>query len=206
MTKILVFGDSVAWGAFDEEGGWVDRLKKNYIKEYKDKKVQIYNLGASGADSNGILKYLKLDIERLVKLVEIEKEKLIILFSIGKNDPYYINTKDKVNISPLEFENNIENIIKIAKQYSNRIIFTGLIGVNNDLTQPRSRDEFWDNKDMVKYNNIIQNICEKNNVHFIPLINFLNLKQDLKDGLHPNTKGHKKIYERVKEFLENKII
>jgi lysophospholipase L1-like esterase len=28
MVKILVFGDSIAWGAFDlEKGGWVEKIK-----------------------------------------------------------------------------------------------------------------------------------------------------------------------------------
>ena len=30
---------------------------------------------------------------------------------------------------------------------------------------------------------------------------------DLPDGLHPNTEGHKKMFERIKDFLvENKLI
>jgi len=28
MVNILVFGDSITYGAWDEEGGWVQRLRK----------------------------------------------------------------------------------------------------------------------------------------------------------------------------------
>ncbi|MCK5416236.1 hypothetical protein KAI92_02295 [Candidatus Parcubacteria bacterium] len=48
MKKILVFGDSIAWGAFDcDYGGWVERLKIKYLKTYKKEGLGVYNLSIS---------------------------------------------------------------------------------------------------------------------------------------------------------------
>jgi lysophospholipase L1-like esterase len=49
-------------------------------------------------------------------------------------------------------------------------------------------------------------MCEKENLYFIDMFDLLK-KNDLEDGLHPNAKGHEKIFEKVKDYLiENKII
>ncbi|MBP9816303.1 SGNH/GDSL hydrolase family protein, partial [Candidatus Woesebacteria bacterium] len=51
MDKILVFGDSIAYGKWDSKGGWVARLR-NYIDTTynlnKEGNVQVYNLGIPG--------------------------------------------------------------------------------------------------------------------------------------------------------------
>ena len=207
MVKILVFGDSISWGAFDKEkGGWVERLKSFYLKDYEKNKVAIYNLGTSGSDTNGTLKYLEYDIKRLIELVEINTKDLILLFSIGSNDPYYTNTKNNINIKQSQFIKNIEKIIEIGKKHTNKIVFTGLMKVDDNLTQPWTANEFWDNQDIIEYDKIIENICKEQNIDFIPLINLLNIENDLEDGLHPNSKGHTKIYNCVKKYLEKNIL
>ncbi len=59
--KILIFGDSIAYEAWDREDGWVTRLRK-----FVDDKIlsapeednyyhHIYNLGISGDTSTGVL-------------------------------------------------------------------------------------------------------------------------------------------------------
>jgi len=53
---------------------------------------------------------------------------------------------------------------------------------------------------------MISNICKEKNIHFVPMPKFL-LKEDLDDGLHPNSQGHEKISRTVETFLtENKIL
>ncbi|MCW8966211.1 MAG: hypothetical protein OQK82_05950 [Candidatus Pacearchaeota archaeon] len=59
-------------------------------------------------------------------------------------------------------------------------------------------------KSFIEYENILKEICKKENIQFIPLFDLLK-KEDLSDGMHPNTEGHKKIYEKVKQEL-NKIL
>ena len=54
MVQILIFGDSIAWGAWDKEGGWVQRLRKLIDeKNLSDPEFYclVYNLGVSGNKS-----------------------------------------------------------------------------------------------------------------------------------------------------------
>jgi len=204
MVKILVFGDSITWGAFDKEkGGWVERLKTYYLKSYKEIGVSIYNLGVSSNDTRGVLKFLEQDIN---KIQTIEQEEVTLLFSIGSNDPRYIKNKNNIFISESEFLENLKKIIEIGKKYSNKMIFTGLLKVDDNLTQPWTANEFWDNQDIIEYDKIIENVCKEKNIDFIPLIDLLDINKDLEDGLHPNSKGHIKIYETVKEYIEKNIL
>jgi len=198
MVKILVFGDSIAWGAFDnEKGGWVERLKTHFLQNYREQGVGIYNLSVSSNDSRGVLKFLESDIE---KINQIEKEDLILLFSIGSNDPRYIDEPKNIFISKKEFDENLQKIIDIAKKHSKNIIFTGLMKVDDKLTQPWNENEFWKNKDIKNYDSIISKKCTENKINFIPLFNIIN-ESDLSDGLHPNTKGHEKVFNNIKKQL-----
>ncbi|MGM5479948.1 MAG: SGNH/GDSL hydrolase family protein [Nanobdellota archaeon] len=198
MVKILVFGDSIAWGAFDnEKGGWVERLKTHFLQNYEDQGVGIYNFSVSSNDTRGVLDFLESDVH---KINQIEKEDLILLFSIGSNDLRYIDEPNNVFISKKEFDENLQKIIETAKKYSKNIIFTGLMKVDEKLTEPWNENEFWKNKDIKNYNNIISKKCIENKINFIPLFNLI-IRSDLSDGLHPNTKGHEKIFNHIKEQL-----
>ena len=54
MTRICVWGDSIAYGNDDVEGGWCDRLKR-YCNE-KDSNQSIYDVAISGDNTDKLLK------------------------------------------------------------------------------------------------------------------------------------------------------
>ena len=66
QKRILIFGDSIVYGAWDSEGGWVDRLKRDAHKLYFDTKgetkIQILNCGIGGETSRGLLKRVEQEI------------------------------------------------------------------------------------------------------------------------------------------------
>ena len=109
MVKILVFGDSIAWGAFDiKQGGWVERLKTFFLQNYSKKGIGVYNFAISSNDTIGVLEFLEADINKIDK---IESEDYILLFSIGSNDCRYIDEKNNVFVPQKEFEENLQKII-----------------------------------------------------------------------------------------------
>ncbi len=68
------------------------------------------------------------------------------------------------------------------------------------------RDIYYTNENIKNYKNTMKDICEKHNIPFLDIFGLLT-NEDLEDGLHPNSAGHKKIFEVVKDFLvQNKII
>lgn len=198
MAKVLIFGDSIAWGAFDlEQGGWVERLKTDYLATFKTEEVGIYNLAISNNDTRGVLYSLKREVGIFNV---IEPEKYIFLFSIGSNDSRYIDTKNNPFMPLDEFKRNILKIIKLSRKYSSKMMFTGLTKVDESLTRPWRENLYWENDDLKKYNDAIEEICKKESIDFIPLWELIT-KDDLPDGLHPNATGHKKIYNQVKKHL-----
>ncbi len=196
--SICVFGDSIVWGASDEEmGGWVERLRTLFLR---GNDIEVYNLGISGNNT-----------EKLIKRFEDEAKYRgadILIFSIGTNDSQYIESKNNPRVSLKKFKKNIEYLIKKSRKITNKIIFIGLIKVDESKTMPvpwSDEKKYYDNENILKYNSVISEVCLEKNVYFLDIYNFLN-NDDLDDGLHPNSNGHNKIFEKVRDYLNEKGI
>jgi lysophospholipase L1-like esterase len=209
MVHILIFGASITYGAWDIEGGWVQRLRKylNRDLDWRGRKFYLtYNLGISGDTTKELLERFEFETRQRTKS---NREK-IIMISIGMSDSSIKNDRNFVEIK--EFEENLKKLFEKAKKYTDNIIFVGLTPVDEAKTNPISWNEemFFKNTEIKKYSGKAKEICEKNKILFIELFDKLinkNSGEILKDGLHPNSEGHKMIYEIVKEFLiKNKII
>ncbi|MFH1401778.1 MAG: GDSL-type esterase/lipase family protein [Parcubacteria group bacterium] len=206
MSTICVLGDSIVWGAADSEGGgWVTRL---FIELGKNSEIDVYNLGVSGDKTPNILERFESETKARIE----EAEDVILIFAIGINDSYFIQSKNSFNIPPAEFRENIKKIIEGARAIAPKITFIGLTPVDESRTTPIpwDTDKSYKNENIKKYNEIIKSVCRDNSVHFIEIFNEW-IKSDyqslLEDGLHPNSEGHKKIFETVRDFLsKNKII
>lgn len=211
MSQILIFGDSIAYGAWDKEGGWAERLKifsnKKSIASKLEFYCAIYDLAVDGDTTENLLKRIEFEIRQRAR-----GEKIILLFAIGSNDSEIINLTDTLKVAPKKFSQNIEKIISISKKYSLEIIFSGLLPVDELKVDPIpwAADRSYKNNFIKKYNDIIKSICKENKIHFIELFDKfkkVDYKKLLEDGVHPSTKGHEKIFQIVKDYLiKNKII
>jgi len=209
MARILVFGDSISYGKWDHEiGGWVQRLsnfldKKNLSDPNFD--YTVYNLSISGDTTEEILERFELETKQRLK-----EERGIIIFAIGENDSQIID--NQIRIKPEKFRENIQRLINLAEKFSPKIIFIGLIPVEDSKVSPIpwAPDKSYNTETIKKYNEIIKEACKENDIYFIEIFEeFLktDYKKLLEDGAHPNASGHEKIYEIVKDSLiKNKII
>lgn len=196
MNKILIFGDSISWGAFDtEKGGWVERLKADLMGDHNLLFHAIYNFAVSGFTTQDVLDFFDQDIS---KIQRIDPTHPIILFFIGMND-----AQNSSGISLEQFKLNISRLHAKAKLHTPFIRFIGLIHVDEHLTVPFVMKNYWQNNTISQYDNVLREFCQINSVHFLSLIDILEIS-DFSDGVHPNSIGHKKIYESVKKFLEKK--
>jgi lysophospholipase L1-like esterase len=50
------------------------------------------------------------------------------------------------------------------------------------------------------YDRLIKNLAEKNLCQYISLLDKLNF-EDFSDGLHPNDKGHLKMFQEIKKYF-----
>jgi lysophospholipase L1-like esterase len=192
--NICVFGDSIVWGANDyEKAGWVERLKIYFLENTDD--VCVYNFGVSGDNSEDLLKRFSIE----AKL----RNPNAIIFAIGINDSQYLKTKDNPRMDAENFKSHLLDLVKNAEKFTDKIIFVGLTIVDKSKTMPISWDaiKYYDNENISRYNTAIKLFCEKRKIIFIDLTGLLN-NSDLDDGLHPNSKGHQKIFEKIKPFLE----
>jgi lysophospholipase L1-like esterase len=204
MTYILVFGDSIACGAWDSEGGWVSRLGT-----YLFKKHCVYNLGIPiDETTEKVLMRFKPETKARISL----KRGNIIIFEIGLNDSQVvINTREN-KTSFERFKRNIKTLIVQSQEFSKQIIFVGLTAVNESKVNPIPwvPDRAYKNKLIKKYNDTIKDICKSEKVYFVDVFEkFAKRGKDNldRDGVHPNSNGHKIIFETVRDFLiKNKVI
>lgn len=197
--NICVFGDSITWGASDnEKGGWVERLKSYYMKNRDDLRIRVYNLGMSGDDTDDLLK-------RFESEATIRKPNFII-FAIGINDSQYIWTKDNHRVSLDKFENNISELTKIARKITDKIMFIGLTRVDESRTMPTpwNTERYYDNESIEKYDAVIRKFSEKNRLDYISMKEIIKIA-DLEEGLHPNSEGHEKMFKAVLEAIDKSL-
>lgn len=198
IESIVIFGDSVGWGAWDEEkGGWVNRLWL-FVAKRKENYVEIYNQSISGGTTETILE--RFESESKIRSADA------LIFQAGGNDASYRHEPDNFLVQPEKFRENLKEIIKRAKKITDNVVFINFKNCDESKTMPVSWiDIYYTNENIKRYSRIMEDICLENKVLFLDagLID----DEDFDDGLHPNAEGHRKIFERAKDFLaENKWI
>ncbi|OGG26216.1 hypothetical protein A2960_04540 [Candidatus Gottesmanbacteria bacterium RIFCSPLOWO2_01_FULL_39_12b] len=194
--QIFVFGDSIAWGAWDTEGGWVTRIKKHVNERVVVSKFKNYDevidLGVSGNDTNNLLARFENELT-----ARLSGDALGIIFAIGTNDSFHM--------PPEQFTGNLKKLISLARKYTDKIVFVGLPPVNKaSLVQSETS---YTNDSIKKYNSLIINVCKKENLDFIGIFDEFaktEISKLIADGLHPNDKGHEIIAEVVEKHLHDK--
>jgi len=217
MTQILVFGDSIAYGAWDKEGGWVERLRKFLAEKTiadSNSYYLVYNLSISGDRIEWLLERFESEAQQRLEIIreEGEDEEVIFILAIRINDTKIAHINGESLVSAEQFQDNIQKLVNMAKKHSPNIVFIGLTSVDESkletFTAPLGYS--YKNKQIQIFNNIIKTVCTVSKVHFIDVFNEFNKKgyeKLLEDGLHPNSNGHQKIFELVKEFLvKNSIV
>lgn len=192
MKKILCFGDSNTFGfnpengkRYDEKTRWSGILKSTLSGKYEVIEAGCNNRTAfcdnpTGEEFTGIKaikKYLTEDIN-------------ILVLSIGLNDLQKI-----YNTNPIDYDEGIRNIIKIAKNTNPdiEIILTSPSVINENILKSYFAQLFDESaiKKSKELLNIYQNIANKTGCKFIDLEEVA--KASNIDGLHYSKEAHKKI-------------
>lgn len=200
--QLFCFGDSITLG---KSYGWVKKLEE-YLEETDSRREMptlVYNLGIAGEDSRRLLERFEKELD----VRDSDEAKKIAIFQIGINDAQFIKKKNATRIQKEEFKQNLEDIWYRANQKVDNIIFIGITPVVESKTDPVE----WDNnkafrtKNVREYEDKLFEFCQEKDVIFVELYDqFLengygNL---LRDGIHPNEKGHELIFQRVKQCLK----
>lgn len=199
--RICVFGDSIVSneGYFGYDN-WATIFQKYISKQNESNSV--FNLGISGEKTDGLLKRIETEIKA--------RKPNTIIIHIGSNDSGLF--KGKAYISKKESEQNIKDIIYICKKYTKKIIVTGLTPCVESKTTPTiwNKDEYFTNKQIKEYNDIIQKVCKNEGVYFLDIFNSFRIRKDLEklfdktDGVHPNKKGNIFFSKLIIDFGKSK--
>lgn len=197
--NILVFGDSIVYGLYDHDLlGWCNRLRK-YYDQNDQYTICTYNLGIPGETINDLIKRIEIELNS-----RLASDNIIVL-AVGINDSQYVDNIDRYNIN--EFYANVNKLLDIALKYSNKILYVGLTNVDDNRVKPVcfNKRKSYDNYKIIEYNKIIKKQCETKDIIFIDVFGLL-ANDDLKDGLHPNASGHEKLFNVIKNHLNNLIL
>lgn len=183
--NICVFGDSMAWGSWDPEGGgWVQRWRALVEKTRED--VTIYNVSINGDTTRDVLKRFDIEAEA--------RRPNVIIFALGYNDSATDLTTGVNQVSPEDFVKNINALLVKAKKYTDRIYWVGECLVDDTKTQPApfNLNLSYSQDSVTQYNILAKSAVVEAGSEYIDLSDTLTF-EDLDDGLHPNAKGHEKI-------------
>ncbi|MFH1405170.1 MAG: GDSL-type esterase/lipase family protein [Patescibacteria group bacterium] len=196
--RIIIFGASITHGVSDtKNGGWAETLRREVEKEEGGYGISVYNMGVSAETTETLLKRFK------PETIARQKDDMIIIFAIGTNDPAFLENKQGVWVEEDLYKKNIKKLLEQAKEFSNKIMFVGLTPIDEKLTQPMGarNNTYYYKKETKKYNDFLESFCKKNKIPFVELYNSFPSLELLDDGLHPNTEGHKFIYNKVEQKL-----
>lgn len=212
ITNVLIFGDSIGYGQWDEKGGWVQRFRaemdQRLFHQKPETHYKVYNLSVTGETTDKMLKRFESEVRARIK----NTGEAIIIFNAGVNDSAFSTSKDGFQVNPENFEKNIIKLLEQTSKIATRVVFVGPTPVDEEKTIPLSHepDLSLSNEQIRKYNEIIKNVCLSNKITFIDLLEDLetfNTDEFLFDGLHPNSTGHELILNKViNGLLTNEII
>ncbi len=197
--RILVFGDSIAFGGYDTKGGWVDRIKHVFLEEHVNgaDRINILNFGIGGDTSEFLLQR----IESTVQSARISDKDIRFIFSIGVNDSRLkLEGNEKTPQTSIDdYRRNIREILTLFRKYSDKILCVGLTTIDPSVDDVYPKTYEYSRDRITEYGQALEQICEHENIAFIEVVSKIAGKPEMffRDHLHLSDEGHQKIAEIV---------
>jgi len=195
--NLCIFGDSIAWGEGDiEGGGWVDRLKLYFQKT--DPEVLVHNQGVQSDNTDGLLQRFAPEA--------IARRCTIALFAIGINDSQMLIEGREQRMGADDFRINVLDLIAQAQALDLQIAFIGLTRVDESKTRPIPwrPDIHYVNDRISTFDAVIKDICDEKELPYLDVSQILTI-EDMPDGLHPNVLGHEKLLGEIYPYIEARL-
>jgi len=201
MQKIFIFGDSIAYGAWDPEGGWVERLRRwLFATTQGDYNLGtfLYNLSIVGDTTADLLK-------RFTPELEARQPGDIIFFAACINDAQVVNGQQIA--MPADVCANVRALIQRARACASLLCWVGFTPADESRTTPIPwmPDRAYRNATIAVFDAAIKQTAAEEAIPYIALFTAWTADraypQLLLDGIHPNAAGHEQICARIKAFL-----
>lgn len=195
MKTICIFGDSITWGrGLPTRVGWASLLRN--ALEDQDASIRVYDLGIDGNTTHDLL-------ERASQEARVRKPDIIV-WAIGVNDSAYRKTPNYPLIGTEQFEDNLDTLFELGATYAKKQLCVGITKGSDAETTPlpdSTTGKCYVKQRVKEYDDILKSVAMDTGIGYVSVSSVLNDK-DFYDGLHPNEKGHKKIFERVLPAVE----
>ena len=194
--NILVFGDSIAYGLYDKEGGWADRLKRHLVNEYH----RLFNLSIPGERVSGLFKRISTEARPRIKV----GVRNVGIIEVGINDAAIEGGRPRS--SEEAFREDFKQLLQVASKIFDSTIVLGLTRVDEKRTTPVGWKDalFYVNERIDRFDRIVEEVSGTMGALYVPLHSLLD-PSDLYDGLHPDTSGHIKIFRKVLNILSKEL-
>lgn len=205
MKQYFLLGASSIYGVGGSNGGWAELFKsylhnKMYGPTGVGEKYEVFNFAKSGATIDFVLKTFPEQFKNYGR-----NENSTIIVSVGGNNSKATGRPDNYVSTLEEYENQVKELILMLQKYSNNIIFANNGYVDESKTNPKispfdGSKSFFTNSRRLIFRSSLRLLCDEYGINFIDV----NVNQEkwineylYKDGLHPNDKGHRLMFEKI---------
>lgn len=200
--RLLAFGDSITYGSWDTEGGWVERLKKRAhtvtVMSAGTTKMQIINLGIGGNTSTALRARIESEIESRLS----PGWPLAVSILIGTNDGRSIDGRPEVTIE--QYEENIETLITLVQKYTDKLVLIGLPPLGTDTLN--FKGQVYTDATIKRYDEVLRQVATRRGVTYVATRQLFEdaAPQDVfcYDLLHPSDKGHQIIARCIGQYIQ----
>ncbi len=204
VDKIVVFGDSIAYGKWDSDGGWVAQLRK-YIDEKHNishgGNYQIFNSSIPGEIAPRLVQRLALE----ANFRFWPEEKNFAIIAVGLNDSNPGNWMAGEQTTEVNFKKSISQIIDTFREKNIEILILGLTPVV-EVKRIKQNSQFTEKLAAI-YDRYLKEVATKERVNYLEMNQYLRehgCEDHIVDGVHLDHAGHELIFSRVRDYLEDK--
>jgi len=199
--KLVALGDSGVFGWGDPlEGGWCERLRRHWM-DLPGGPV-LYNLGVRGDGLERLAARFSAEVGCRGELRRQLPQG--ILLGIGLNDTARVGRPDgRPQLDAEGFLFGLQQLLHKAKEIA-AVHVIGLTPVE-ESAMPYAGVLWYSLADIRRYEALLEEACLEANVPFLPLLEGLLADSDWplwlsSDGLHLNSEGHRRVFERVRSW------
>jgi len=204
VRSLVVLGDSIAYGKWDKDGGWVRRLQKGEWERLEGNVegpgAFVFNLSIPGETILGVRSRLAEVTPRVSK-----SQENAVIIAVGTNDCKFDNSTRQCKVSDEVFEENLRAVVHVLKQQNIKVVLLGLLKVDEVASKQFTKYTF-SNELLRSYDAMIKKVGESEAVLYISFEDMLSELMLHDDGIHLDDVSHQKISERVRKQLQDNHI
>lgn len=168
LPKLFLIGDSISI----QYGPYLEKYLKDIViferkqDDGKAEKNLDVPVGANGGDSRMVLAYLT------TKMNDPDFKPDYLLLNCGLHDIKHELTSGKIQVTEKEYHENLNSIIKLLRKKHIQLIWISTTAVVDSIHNTKSRSFHRFAADLNTYNQIANEVCERNNIPVIDLYSF----------------------------------